>query len=159
MIFVTVGGQKSFDRLVDCVDAWAAERDLGRGEVLAQIGRTDRTPAHIDSVASLGPAEYRQAFLGADLVVAHAGMGTILTALDLGKPLLVMPRRAELGEHRNDHQLATARQLEELVQLAVAWDEAGLRARLADPSSIPAPCPASESRRRLVAFVRDFIGG
>ena len=40
-------------------------------------------------------------------IVAHAGMGTILTALETGKRLLVMPRRAALGEHRNDHQLAT----------------------------------------------------
>jgi hypothetical protein len=64
------------------------------------------------------------------IVVAHAGMGTILTALELGKPVIVMPRRADLREHRNDHQLATARKLLALGRLAVAFDEEQLRVNL-----------------------------
>ncbi len=57
----------------------------------------------------------------ATAIVAHAGMGTILTALEMGKPLLVMPRRAALGEHRNDHQLATASRFAELGRVKVAF--------------------------------------
>ena len=56
-------------------------------------------------------------------IVAHAGMGTILTALELGKPLLIMPRRAALGEHRNDHQLATAERFAAVDGVKVAFDE------------------------------------
>jgi UDP-N-acetylglucosamine transferase subunit ALG13 len=36
-------------------------------------------------------------------------MGSILTALRVKKPTVIFPRKASLGEHRNDHQLATAR--------------------------------------------------
>jgi acetyl-CoA carboxylase carboxyltransferase component len=41
-----------------------------------------------------------------------------------------MPRRASLGEQRNEHQLATARRLSELGKVNVAMDEVELRARL-----------------------------
>ena len=68
--------------------------------------------------------------VAADAIVAHAGMGTILTALELGKPLLVLPRRASLGEHRNEHQLATARRFADTGRLAVAFDESELAQRL-----------------------------
>jgi len=57
-------------------------------------------------------------------------MGTIITALELDKPILVMPRRGDLGETRNDHQLATARRLHALGLIEVALDEAELRSRL-----------------------------
>lgn len=64
------------------------------------------------------------------MIVAHAGMGTILSALRYGKPILVMPRRASLGEQRNEHQLATASHLARLGKVTVAMDEQELRARL-----------------------------
>jgi UDP-N-acetylglucosamine transferase subunit ALG13 len=66
----------------------------------------------------------------ADAIVAHAGMGTIISALEFGKPLLVMPRLASLGEHRNDHQLATAERFGAEGRVRVAADDATLAAGL-----------------------------
>jgi UDP-N-acetylglucosamine transferase subunit ALG13 len=109
MIFVTVGVQLPFDRLVRAVDAWAGERM--RSDVFAQIGPSQYRPQHIEFRAFVEPPEFRRLVECADAVVAHAGMGSIITALELAKPLIVMPRRAELGEHRNDHQLSTARHM------------------------------------------------
>ncbi|MEM9145115.1 MAG: glycosyltransferase [Pseudomonadota bacterium] len=115
MIFLTLGTQLPFDRLVEALDAWCAK--TGRGaEVIAQVpdpgtggGRGGYRPEHFTSIPHLAPAEHKARFAEADVVVSHAGMGTIITALSLAKPLIVMPRRADMGEHRNDHQLATAR--------------------------------------------------
>ena len=56
-------------------------------------------------------------------MISHAGMGSIITALELGKRIIVMPRRANLGEHRNDHQLATAKRLSEQGRIMVAFTE------------------------------------
>jgi UDP-N-acetylglucosamine transferase subunit ALG13 len=106
VIFVTVGTQVAFDRLITAVDEWAGAA-VGR-EVFAQIGPTRLRPRHIEYAPFVSPQECTERMLAAKAIVAHAGMGTILTALEMGKPLLVMPRRAALGEHRNDHQLATA---------------------------------------------------
>ena len=74
----------------------------------------------------------------ADAIVAHAGMGTILSALELGKPLLVMPRVAALGEHRNDHQLATAKRFAETGHVAVAEDAEALIVKLDELDALTA---------------------
>lgn len=124
MLFVTVGAQMAFDRLIRTVDEWAAR--AGCSDVLAQVGPADWLPEHIAWVRSLGPDEFREHVAGARAVVAHAGMGTILTALELGKPILVLPRRAALQETRNDHQLATAKHLLAQGRVHVAFDDTEL---------------------------------
>jgi UDP-N-acetylglucosamine transferase subunit ALG13 len=120
-VFVTVGAQMPFDRLVHAVDAWALAR--GRGDVLAQIGPSESPPSFVRHVRFLDPARFEAAFAEASLIVAHAGTGSILSALERGKPIVVMPRRAALRETRNDHQVATARRFASLGKIPVAWDE------------------------------------
>jgi len=84
----------------------------------------------------------------------------ILGALEMGRPLLVMPRRAALGEHRNDHQLATARRFAELGSVSAAFDEAELHAkldtldRLAARNRIGRYAPGP-----FIAALRAFIAG
>lgn len=110
MIFLTLGTQLPFDRLVRAVDDWAAATGRG-GDIYAQIpalGPDSYAPQQFKTVAWLDPAEHRARAAEADVIVSHAGMGTIITALSLPRPIIVMPRRSGLGEHRNDHQLATA---------------------------------------------------
>lgn len=128
MIFVTVGAQMPFDRLVKTVDQWA--RDRGRDDVFAQIGPTDFCPLHIRSARFLRPGEFKNRYEAAKVIVAHAGTGTIITALQLGKPIIVMPRRGSLRETRNNHQVATAEQFRRFSSVVVAWDEKELIARL-----------------------------
>ena len=128
MIFVTVGSQMAFDRLINVVDLWAGK--IGRTDVFAQIGPSDFRPRHVEWTRELKPVEFRERMLGATAIVAHAGMGTILTALEFGKPILVMPRHGDLQETRNDHQIATARQFEKQGRVAVAYDEDSLIAKL-----------------------------
>lgn len=128
MIFVTVGAQMAFDRLVTGVDEWAQAN--GRKDVFAQIGPTEETPTHIRWTHFLPPSVFRSHMKEASAVVAHAGMGSILTALQVGVPILVMPRRADLRETRNDHQVATAERFQELGRVAVAMDETELSPQL-----------------------------
>lgn len=118
MIFVTVGAQMPFDRLVGWADDWAAKRE--RDDVIAQIGPSDFAPRRLRVIPFMSPPEFRARLEEADIVVAHAGMGSILNALELGKPTLVVPRHGEWDETRNDHQIATARRLgaEGLVRVA-----------------------------------------
>jgi UDP-N-acetylglucosamine transferase subunit ALG13 len=121
MIFVTVGTQLPFYRLIRAVDLWAAENP--GIEVFAQIGPSDFRPGHIESVDFVKPDLADRYFRKADLIVSHAGMGSIITALKYHKPLLMLPRNAALGEHRNDHQMATAKWLGTRNGITVAWNE------------------------------------
>lgn len=156
MIFVTVGTELPFDRLVRAVDTWAREHD--RKDVFAQIGRTNWRPSFIASAEFLEPPEFNQRFASATTIIAHAGMGTILSALRYEKPILVMPRRAALGEQRNDHQLATARHLLELGKIHVALDEAELLQRLDHLSDLHRRNGTeSGTTPMLTAALHDFI--
>lgn len=128
-IFVTVGTELPFDRLVSAVDAWAFS--AGRhDEVFAQIGPSSRPPAHVGWTRFVDGPQFHELLCNADLVVAHAGMGTILSALQYQRPLIVVPRRASLGEHRSDHQLATVERLSSLGWVEAVNDEAALVRRL-----------------------------
>jgi UDP-N-acetylglucosamine transferase subunit ALG13 len=85
-------------------------------------------------------------------------MGTILSALHYGKPILVMPKRASLGEHRSEHQVATAKRMKELGNVNVAFDEAELRDRLDHLADLNMPRRIGDSASdTLVAGLRDFI--
>ena len=157
MIFVSVGGELPFDRLIRAMDAYAAlHPDEG---FLAQIGAGRFEPAHMPWRRTLGRDAYAEALAGATLVVAHAGMGSILSAGEAARPIVILARRARLGEHRNDHQRDTAAHLGGRPGIFVAEDEAALSARIAAaraaagamralPASAPGPFLA-----RLRGFV------
>lgn len=157
MIFVTVGTQGPFDRMVDAVDQWAGAR--GREDVFAQIG-SGAEPQHMQWARDLAPDEFSQRLERADAVVAHAGMGTILTALSLGKPVLVMPRLARLGEHRNEHQTATTERFLDMGRIAAVWEADQMAAALdalgsSDESERLGRHASGELVDRLRGFLRE----
>jgi UDP-N-acetylglucosamine--N-acetylmuramyl-(pentapeptide) pyrophosphoryl-undecaprenol N-acetylglucosamine transferase len=90
-------------------------------EVLWQTGSTDVSGLGIDARTSLPALQLSAAIEAADAVVAHAGAGISLTALQAGKIPLLAPRLASQGEHVDDHQTEIARYLNKL-DLAVVAD-------------------------------------
>lgn len=156
MIFVTVGAQMPFDRLVQAVDEWAGARS--RSDVFAQIGSEGTPPSNIEFTRFLEAAEFKRRIREADVVISHAGMGTILSALEAGRPILVMPRLGARRETRNDHQVATARRLRELGSVAIAMDEPELLEQLDRLERIAAPDAISpHASGALIGALRDFI--
>jgi UDP-N-acetylglucosamine transferase subunit ALG13 len=132
MIFLTIGTHEPFDRLIRAVDDWCG-RMPGGHVLFGQI--TDPKPdsylpQHFEWVSRLTPAEYSDRVARSSLIVSHAGMGSIITALHSGKPIVVMPRRGHLRETRNDHQFTTVRMLGGRAGIYVADDEDSLGAVL-----------------------------
>lgn len=154
MIFATVGTQLPFDRLVGALDAIAARLDE---EIIAQVGVSTGTWRNLTLRAKLPPTEFERCFAAARVVVAHAGVGTILSARRLAKPLIVVPRRHAFGEHRNDHQLATAKHVEGLRGVHVAWEVDEIGPLLRAPALEPASEAPSAARDALVARLRGFL--
>jgi len=157
MIFVTVGEQLPFDRLIRTVDECSS---LTGQEIFAQIGETDLRPESIKYKKFLDPDLFKDKFMAAELIIAHAGMGTIITALELGKPVLVMPRQAILGEHRNDHQFATAKKFLKLNYIEVAFDEVELREKMTNMRNITQFSKETgqiDPSPLLIKIIREFI--
>lgn len=156
MIFATVGGQLPFDRMIRCIDAWVAKS--GREDVFCQIGEAEFEPQHARFECFLSPEEFTSKLNAADILIAHAGMGTIISAMQLGKPIIIFPRRAELGEQRNDHQLATAKAFAQRGDLAVAMDEEELGVLLERIDELqPAERIGSAASESLQDAIREFM--
>ena len=162
MIFLTIGSHEPFDRLVAAVDDWAAARGAG-DRVFGQItARAGYLPKNFEHVPTLSPAEFGTRCEAAELIVSHAGMGTILTALQTATPALLLPRKGSLGETRNDHQLATAEKFAGRPGLTVVMEETDLGAALdrclAEASTGAAPLsPVADPA--LTDALHDFIFG
>lgn len=157
MIFVIVGSQKfPFDRLIREMDRLAGEGII-RDEVLAQIGAAAYEPKHMKWRRFMDKTDFDKAIADCDLLVTHAGEGSIMTGLLKGKKVIAVPRFAKFGEHVSDHQLEIARALakqrcivnvEDIAQLEIAiltMDQAGL-------------VPYASGNDGVIQLLRDFIG-
>jgi beta-1,4-N-acetylglucosaminyltransferase len=112
MIFVTVGMHyQGFDRLIRKMDEIASKIEE---EVIMQIGSTKYAPKNA-KFFNFVENEFTilAYFKSARVVVSHAGAGTILYALSLGKPVIVVPRLKKFKEHVDDQQLELADVLSE----------------------------------------------
>jgi exopolysaccharide biosynthesis glucuronosyltransferase PssE len=161
LILLTVGTQLPFDRLVKAVDAWCAANP--GVTVVGQIGDPGPNgyrPAHFKWHSFIAPRKLEELMSQADFVIAHAGMGSIISALRHGRPIVIMPRRALFGEHRNEHQLATASRLAGRQGLHVAEDELKLPAALqlaTAPADRRSSLLSAYAQPRLVQSIRRYI--
>ena len=156
MIFATVGTQVHFDRLIQAVDEWAGTS--GRRDVFAQTGPSSYLPKYIEAKPFIDPDEFRARMAAATIVIGHAGMGSILTALEFGKRIIVMPRRSDLGEHRNDHQVATAKYYGSQGRIVVAQDERELIDKLQQLEKLDEINPISpQASPLLISTIRGFV--
>lgn len=109
-VVVTVGSLDfSFRRLIDRLRV-VLPRDV---DLLLQIGRdaeeTDWPGAQVCS--RVPPDELAAAMERADVVIAHAGIGSALAALEAGKAPILVPRSKAAREHVDDHQQQIAKTL------------------------------------------------
>lgn len=161
MIFVTIGSMFPFDRLIQWMDAWTAAH---QGEdVFAQIGEGDYEPSHMAFARMLPPREFERRVREAEVFVAHAGMGSVLTALEMGRSLVLVPRLHALREHTTDHQLHTAAWLRDRPGIQVAESPEALDQAIARDRERRANAPGDRiSSRAPEAFtekIRDYILG
>jgi len=108
MIFVSVGGQLKFPRLINWVLEWVSLNHYPE-QVILQTNEDNlfsKLP-NVRFVNKLDSGEFNALLGQCTIFISHAGMGNIINAAKLYKRALYLPRIASLNEHRNDHQLAT----------------------------------------------------
>lgn len=109
-VLVSLGTIKPyrFDRLVDSVAAVVKPGD----SVVWQLGVTDRTDLRGEVHDQMNGDEFSARVSESDVVVTHAGVGTLLMLLDANKLPVAMPRLKDYGEHVDDHQEQVTEELE-----------------------------------------------
>lgn len=161
LIFVTVGNSHyGFPRLVKAMDALAPALPL---PVFIQLGCDSTRPINAQWAAFLTYEAMMERMAEAALVVGHASAGPILHARRLGRPLIVVPRKPELGEHLDGHQVETGRAVEGMPGIDVAWEVGILPERipavLADPAIQFAGRTRMEGLDSLIAGIRGWLDG
>ena len=109
-ILVALGTQQyRFDALVDRILELLDPND----QVIWQLGATDRQDLPGEVHPSL-PADRMDALVrSVDVVVGHCGTGLATSNLQAGRTAVLIPRRHRRGEHVDDHQTITAKELRE----------------------------------------------
>lgn len=135
MIFVTVGTHhQPFKRLLDALN------QLG-DELVVQYGPGE-PPAAQHAEPFMPFDEMLERFREADTVITHAGVGSIICASREGHVPLVVPRRHDLGEHVDDHQVELTRALAQRGSVVAVWDVDTLAETV---TSAPSRRPVSEA--------------
>ena len=104
MIFVTLGTQdKPFPRLIKAVEKQVELGNISE-EVIVQSGCTKYKSNKIQILEYMTIDEFKYHLKQANLIISHAGVGTIIQALENNKVVIAAARKAEFGEHVSNHQ-------------------------------------------------------
>jgi UDP-N-acetylglucosamine transferase subunit ALG13 len=124
LVFVTVGtDHHPFDRMTRWVDEWLAARTDQPVRCLVQSG-TSRPPRMTEYDQYFGYQQMETFLAEATAVVCHGGPGSVMMCRAAGKRPIVVPRRHDLGEHVDDHQLVFARRIAAEGDITLAEDQA-----------------------------------
>lgn len=161
MIFCSVGTQLPFSRLVDYIIKWVSELESDVDKVIIQSGekRYFDINQNLQFLDFIKPADFTNFFESADVIISHAGMGNIIRALELAKPIVIVPRLSSHNEHRNDHQVDTAARFSSFDSVFVAtnYNEFTLAMKLAAGFDNKDVSINFDERTKLIDFVNDCL--
>lgn len=113
-IFVTIGTKNyQFNRLVSMMD---------KKGVIIQYGVSNK-PLKAKGFDFLKKQEMIDLINWSDLIICHAGTGTVMEAIDSGKKMILFPRQKKFKEHVDDHQINFANYIEKRFGIKVIYDE------------------------------------
>jgi UDP-N-acetylglucosamine transferase subunit ALG13 len=147
MIFVTIGTSEPFDRLLRALPA-------GEERLVVQAGRSRVRPEGAEIVDFMGFDAVDRLMREARVIVMHAGVGSVLTAVRNGKVPIVVPRLARHGEAVDDHQVEFARRLNGQGFVRLIEDASALAGAIAEAGSSVA---VSSRPSPLVAEIRAYL--
>jgi UDP-N-acetylglucosamine transferase subunit ALG13 len=136
LILLSLGThQQPFYRALDLVEPLAQRGEelvIQHGSTPPRLGMPNTTWTEFMAFEDLVDAIVR-----ASSVVCHAGVGTIMTTLQVGHTPVVIPRQAQYGEHVDDHQLDIATRFAERGLIRCVTSETDLAPLLAPRSEDP----------------------
>ncbi len=158
MIFVTVGTEKfPFDRLLKTLDEG---KGLGliEQEIFAQTGSGLYEPKYFQYQSMISFKKMICMINQAKIVVSHAGVGSTILCLSLGKIPIIISRRSELGEHVDNHQVEFAERMDDIGNVIVA-NNGDLIEKINNYKEIISDLQPrrKSSRDSLILYLKDYI--
>jgi UDP-N-acetylglucosamine transferase subunit ALG13 len=136
-LLVTVGtDHHPFGRLVGWIDNWLSEGGGSKLRALVQHGPAP-APVMAEALVHVGYVELQAELRRAAVVVTHAGAATIMEARRAGRLPIIVPRRPDLGEIVDAHQIAFGRRMHAAGMALNCESEAELREALDSAAANP----------------------
>lgn len=153
--FVSVGNAtQPFDRLLEAILRLPSLPQ----PVIVQHGHTRFDAPGFDARAFLGMAEFGELLASADLLILHAGAGSVIHAVRAGKIPVVMPRRKGNGEIVDDHQVEFGRALADTGKVVLAEGPDQLVCAVEEALRQQAAGRVQGSEPPLVKMIGDVLG-
>lgn len=153
MKFVTVGTSNvGFDRLIKKMDEIAGKSDE---EIIMQIGGTKYKPINAQWFTFLDDEKMSDFYSKANMIITHDGAGTLLIALSLGKPIVVVPRLKKYNECSYANKFDLAEVLRKNNRAIVVYDIEQLEEAIQKVTSLQ--YRTIERNTRLISFLREYI--
>lgn len=106
-ILVTTGASSEYNffRLLKAIDSLCDKKIIDCENLIVQSTDQGYKPKNYKLCQMMPNDEFKTVMSNVDIVISHAGTGTIATALKMNKKLILFPRLKEYGELIDDHQL------------------------------------------------------
>ena len=158
MIFVILGTQKfQLNRLLIEMDE-IIEKGLVKEEVFAQIGNSTYQPKNFKYEKFVDKSTFDDYISKADTIIAHSGVGSIISSLKKEKKVIVYPRLAKYNEHVDDHQLDIASAFEKKRYVLCCYEDNELYKVLERSKNFDFK-PYVSQTEQIVNIISDFMTG
>ncbi|SEJ40048.1 UDP-N-acetylglucosamine transferase subunit ALG13 [Cyclobacterium xiamenense] len=156
MILVVLGTfPTQFQRPLIALDALCREGII-RENVIVQNGFTEFPSRYLDYRPFLPVEELDQLYSEARIIISHAGSGSLLKGLKMGKKIIAIPRMPKYGEVVDDHQLEILEEFEKEKYL-LGWRESDdLRELLERIESFEPACFVSK-KQNIINFLDEYM--
>jgi len=158
LIFVVLGTHElPFIRLLDEVERVKAQ-GLIEDEIIVQSGHTKYESKHMTIKPFFTPDQMDILYQQADLIISHAGTGSVISGLKKEKKVIVAPRLKKFAEHNDDHQLELCQVFSEQGHI-LCYHEGDKLERVLEMAKTFQPVPYQSGNGQIVKILQDFISG
>lgn len=156
MIFVIIGSRMfQFDRLLKEIDM-LVEKGVIKETLFAQTGSSMYAPRNFEYSNFLNHDKFNDYINKSDIIITHAGVGSIITSLKAGKKVIAVARLKRYDEHIDDHQLEIVRKFSEMGMIIGLEDVSQLENAMKNLNSIKTK-PYEANTSRIINIIEDFI--
>lgn len=156
MILVTVGTQDvPFDRLIKGVEKQIEKGNI-KEEVIVQSGCSKYTSNKMKMIPFMDSEDFNECLEQATLIITHGGVGTITSAINAKKTIIVCPRLAKYREANNDHQLQIIKEFSKRGYIIPLDDPKKLDIALKEAKNFK-PQKYKSNTKNMLKIIEDFI--
>lgn len=157
-VLVTIGSmvEKKFTRLFRTIDELCEEGVLEGENVVAQVGFDQYDSKFYKCFDMVPDEEFKRIISESDLIIAHAGTGTVISSIKQGKKVIIFPRMAKYDEHYDDHQLELAELFTRQGYVLKASNKEELRNCIQTIDQF-VPVPFKSNNAHMNKIIMDFI--